>query len=256
MVIFLPLLQLIELINLEESGTTECWDQVKDQVGAQVWAQVQDQVWDQVRDQAYGSHDSPWLAFYDFMGDVLGLDCIHSLKGLMEIAKHCGWWAPYKNVVILQDRHNVLNRDQMGRLHCEDGMACGYPDGWGLCAWHGVRVPPNIILHPESITIQQINKEENAEIRRVMIERYGLGKYIEDSKAKIIHSSGNNILYCQDLPNDEPIVMVRVLNSTPEFDGSLKSYFLRVPPSIVDADAAVAWTFGMTREEYKPIKET
>jgi hypothetical protein len=56
--------------------------------------------------------------------------------------------------------------------------------------------------------------------------------------------------------NDEPIVIVKVLNSTPEADGSTKNYFLRVPPEIRTAKEAVAWTFGMSGEEYSPLRET
>ena len=39
--------------------------------------------------------------------------------------------------------------------------------------------------------------------------------------------------------------MVEVVNSTPEPDGSRKTYFLRVPPTIGTAREAVAWTFGL-----------
>ena len=43
----------------------------------------------------------------------------------------------------------------------------------------------------------------------------------------------------------EPVVMVEVLNSTPEPDGSFKDYWLRVPPTMETARQAVAWTFGL-----------
>lgn len=39
----------------------------------------------------------------------------------------------------------------------------------------------------------------------------------------------------------------RVVNSTPEADGTYCRYFLRVPPTIGTARAAVAWTFGIDR---------
>src|SRR6266436_180030 len=39
-----------------------------------------------------------------------------------------------------------------------------------------------------------------------------------------------------------PIVLVHVTNSTPEPDGSRRRYFLRVPPEVKTARAAVAWT--------------
>ena len=50
--------------------------------------------------------------------------------------------------------------------------------------------------------------------------------------------------------------MVEVVNSTPEPDGSRRTYFLRVPPTTRTATAAVAWTFGMRESEYAPARET
>ena len=55
---------------------------------------------------------------------------------------------------------------------------------------------------------------------------------------------------------DEPMVMVEVRNSTPEPDGSRKTYFLRVPPRTQTAREGVAWTFGLTADEYVPAVET
>jgi hypothetical protein len=55
---------------------------------------------------------------------------------------------------------------------------------------------------------------------------------------------------------DEPLVMVKVRNSTPEPDGAYKDYFLRVPPTMRTAREAVAWTFGLEAEDYKPTQET
>ena len=49
---------------------------------------------------------------------------------------------------------------------------------------------------------------------------------------------------------------VRVINSTPEPDGSFKRYLLRVPPDITTAKAAVAWTFGKKPDEYLPGVQT
>jgi hypothetical protein len=63
-------------------------------------------------------------------------------------------------------------------------------------------------------------------------------------------------LYRKPLNDDEDIVMVRVNNSTPEPDGSIKEYFLRVPPDTKTAHEAVAWTFGLTRKTYAPLQQT
>ncbi len=47
--------------------------------------------------------------------------------------------------------------------------------------------------------------------------------------------------------------MVKVVNSTPEPDGSFKDYFLRVPPTCQTALEAVAWTFDKTPEQYREL---
>jgi hypothetical protein len=81
-------------------------------------------------------------------------------------------------------------------------------------------------------------------VRRVMVERYGLSRYLADSGAKMLHEDELGELYRADVADDEPLVMVKVLNSTPEPDGSRHTFFLRVPPTITKARDAVAWTFG------------
>ena len=259
-------------------------DQVRDQVGDQVWAQVGDQVraqvGDQVRRSCYGQHDASWLAFYEFFGEVCGLEICGKLHGLNLLAES-GWWWPFAGAVILTERPIALYRDDLGRLHSDTAAAIQYPDGWSIHAVHGVRVPADIIEQPASITIERIANEPNAEIRRVMIERYGADRYLLDSGAQIIHRDATGLLYRKDVPDDEPIVMIRVLNSTPEPDGVMsrdealaafgdagkaamdasegsrfKEYMIRVPPHMTRAHEAVAWTFGLADEAYHPAIES
>ena len=63
-------------------------------------------------------------------------------------------------------------------------------------------------------------------------------------------------LYWLDQRFDEPIVAVRVINHTPHADGSFEEFWLRVPPSMQTAREAVAWTFGLSPEEYDPVLES
>jgi hypothetical protein len=141
------------------------------------------------------------------------------------------------------------------RLHCEDGPALE-SDCENIYFWHGVLVPAFVITCPEWITLEDIAAEKNVEVRRVMIERFGQSRYLLESGAKEISRDNLGALYRKDMDDDEPIVMVKVTNSTPEFDGSQKDYFIRVPPDIATAKAAVAWSFGMKPIEYKPMIET
>lgn len=50
--------------------------------------------------------------------------------------------------------------------------------------------------------------------------------------------------------------MVKVVNSTPELDGSFKDYFLRVPPTMKRARQAVAWTFDVPEDDYALVVQT
>jgi hypothetical protein len=149
-----------------------------------------------------------------------------------------------------------VHRDNRGLLHNETGMAIRYSDGWGYYAWHGIIVPEYVVLLPEPIDVEMINNEPNAEVRRVLIERFGLDNYLKAGNVVKIHQDECGILYRMYLRGDEPILVVRVINSTAEPDGIFKEYFLRVPPNMLRARQAVAWTFGLTEEEYFPLAET
>ena len=59
-----------------------------------------------------------------------------------------------------------------------------------------------------------------------------------------------------NIPGDEPIVMVEMVNLTCERDGSFKRYLLRVPPNIQTAHEAVAWTFDVPAKDYAPQIES
>jgi hypothetical protein len=152
-----------------------------------------------------------------------------------------------EGICVLSERHNALNVDDRGRLHSANSPAMSYPDGYAIHAWHGIRVPPDVIEQPEGITLARIEREENAEVRRVMMERYGYERYIQDCHAKVVDSLPADCpikglrsarLLVKDVPDDEPIVFVDLLNSTPEPDGTTKRYLMRVDPNAYGGDAS------------------
>lgn len=150
-----------------------------------------------------------------------------------------------------------LHRDERRRVHSAVGPAIAYSDGFEVYAWHGVRVPADVIMQPGALTTRRIDDEQNAEVKRVMIERFGAANYIQQSGAVVVARDKFGALYRKDLRDgEEPITLVEVINSTPEPDGSYKRYWLRVDPACETPREAVAWTFGLTADEYDPVKET
>jgi len=141
-------------------------------------------------------------------------------------------------------------------LHCEDGPSLSYPDGFSIWAWHGLRIESRIIEKPETITVSEIDGASNAELKRVKMQRFGLSRYLLESNATEIHRDDFGILYRKPIQNDEDLVMVKVVNSTAEPDGTFKDYFLRVPPTMKKAKEAVAWTFEKTEDDYEPLVQT
>jgi hypothetical protein len=150
----------------------------------------------------------------------------------------------------------IIKQDDQGLLHCDDGPAIVLPDGSKCYSIHGVRVKQHIVEKPERITFDEIEIEDNAEVRRIMIERLGWDQYLIQSGGEIIAQDSFGTLIKKEIVDDEPLIMVRVTNSTPESDGKFKKYCLRVPPHMETVSGAIAWTFGMAEAEYIPEIET
>ncbi|GHH85891.1 DUF6745 domain-containing protein [Streptomyces capitiformicae] len=198
-------------------------------------------------DAVLGQHDAAWLS---------ALDTASGLDGLTEVARTAGWWWPYENVAIITERPTQLHRDEAGRLDRGDGPALAYSDGFALHAWRGLPVPGEFLDSLDTLTPERIRNEENAELRRVMLEYYGYDRYLEKSGARPVHRDETGVLWRIELPGDEDAVMVEVVNSTPEPDGTSRTYWLRVPPTTRTAREGVAWTFGLSAEEYDPLRQT
>ncbi|MER6995480.1 DUF6745 domain-containing protein [Streptomyces sp. NPDC000410] len=199
-------------------------------------------------DAVLGQHDAPWLAAFDGRSE--------RLAGLARVAEHAGWWWPFEKAVVLCERPVELHRDEAGRLDRGDGPALAFPDGFALHAWRGMPVPAEFLSGLSSLTPERIRTEENAELRRVMLEFYGYDRYLDESGAQPVHRDETGVLWRIGLADDEDVVMVEVVNSTPEPDGTHKTYWLRVPPTTRTAKEGVAWTFGLDAALYEPLRQT
>jgi len=108
-------------------------------------------------------------------------------------------------------------------------------------------VPMWLIESPRMLTVERIAQEKNDEIRRIMIERYGAGKWLEDSGAKPVQSDDWGTLF--DLG---PYRIVKLINSTEDEDGSRREYYRTVPRECNTARSAIAWSYGLEEKEYAP----
>ncbi|MGW3562737.1 DUF6745 domain-containing protein [Streptomyces sp. NPDC000941] len=205
-------------------------------------------------DAVLGQHDAPWLAAVTGQGED-GADA-GELAGPAAVARSAGWWWPYEKAVVIAERPVTLHRDEAGRLDSGTGPALDYPDGFALYAWRGMPVPAEFLGQLSELTAERIRTEENAELRRVMLEHYGYDRYLSESGAKPVHRDETGVLWRIEMAGDEPVAMVEVVNSTPEPDGTHRTYWLRVPPRTTTAREGVAWTFGLDADGYAPERQT
>lgn len=107
-------------------------------------------------------------------------------KLLREVAESGFWFWPGSKRTICCERPSVLKFDEQFMLHCVDGPALAFRDGFEAYVIHNVEVPEYVITRPYEITVARIEAEENAEVRRIMTERFGYGRYLSETGAKVL----------------------------------------------------------------------
>jgi hypothetical protein len=200
-------------------------------------------------------------AFTSYFREVCNLHLKGDLwpRGLAyeETIQSACWWYPHRNFLMVCERPRQIHRELTDparargfgshRLHNDKGAAVSWGDGWGVYSIHGVRVTQQIVEAPETLTVHQIETETNAEVRRVMIDRYGPKRYLTDSGAKIVQECAADHyivglrtarLLRKEVPDDEPILIIDLLNSSAEPDGSVKRYQFRVDPNAYGGEAS------------------
>lgn len=175
------------------------------------------------------------------MRDVLGLRLKeHAAYAAWEqCAIEGGFRIVHEEFCIVSDfPAEPIKMDDQNRPHCDNGPSHRWRDGWSLYHIHGVRVPAQVVMAPETLTVAQIKSENNAEVRRIMIDRYGEDRYIIDSGMRpVAHDETYGTLYVETQEAGAPVAKIRVINRSPEPDGSFKTYWLDINPEHYNGDA-------------------
>ena len=236
---------------------SQVWSQVRSQVESQVLSQVESQVWSQVwsvpANSYHGALWASWSAYVSFIRDVLGWDdpVLERFVIDEDLICSCGWVWWHENVLAISDRPELIRRDDQGRLHCEDGPAIAYRDGWALHVWRGTVVPAEWIESPRSLAPGIALKWENIEQRRAACEILGWDKIIKSLKPKVIDTDPDPMigeLLEVDLPDSGKERFLRVRCATG------RVFALPVPPNMETALEANASTYGVDPETYSQLE--
>lgn len=140
-----------------------------------------------------GNINAYWMSFLQFCRKELGVkydygSCDDDILDVWEdVINKTGYFFPFEKVCIMCNRP-FTQWDENHELHCEDGPAIKFRRGTECDVYmiRGVKVPEHVVMRPETIDIDMINKEENAEVKRIMMEQMGIGNYLVASGAKLI----------------------------------------------------------------------
>lgn len=190
---------------------------------------------------ALGPHDAIWLSTGDFMAHGLQLfQPPPRMLRLTALQRLIGWAVLQKDVCWVSERpqecHQIQEASGRLQLHRSDGPAMQYRNGDATWWIRGVRVNEQIVIRPETLLPRNIQAERNAEVRRVMIDRFGRDRYLRESGARLI----------DECPTDHPIKGLRtaklwatgddiwldLLTSTSKSDGSSKRHVLPIDGSV------------------------
>ena len=122
--------------------------------------------------------------------------------------------------------------------------------------WRGVQIPDRVAFDPESITVDEILKEENLTLRRILLDRVGVEWFVNQAQATSIDSDqdtgGERRLLMIDFANGDDLVCLQV-----RCPSTGHRYLLRVPPETRSCKQAAAWIAGFgSTEAYQPVRET
>ena len=203
------------------------------------------------------------------------------LRWWQDIAESANWWFPYEGFCFVSERPIRCAIDEQRRLHHDTKAAMEFRDGWKVYCYHGTTVPAQVIESPESITVEQIKNEANAEVRRCMVELMGWTKFVALSEMKVLHTDSlaskfpslpqSDLVDNSDMAafdyvdgteraelmesallrdfEDRPLKFVRLTCPS-----TGRQYIQRVAHDETRVYAAVGRMFGMTEQEYKSGK--
>ncbi|TAE82264.1 MAG: hypothetical protein EAZ73_14195 [Oscillatoriales cyanobacterium] len=196
-------------------------------------------------------------------GIILKPEGQKAFECLNQLLAECGWIFAFENVCYLCSRPTKLSLDSEYRLHAEGEPALEFSDGYKLYSYHGVTLPEKYgQVHPNNWQAQWLLEEENAELRRVLIQRIGYAKICQELQATELDCWKEYALLRidadidgfnpddfeddEDAPKKEDIYLLKM---TCPSTGHIHA--LRVPPDVESAKEAIRWVnWDIDSEEF------
>ncbi|MEH2441909.1 DUF6745 domain-containing protein [Nostoc sp.] len=186
---------------------------------------------------------------HDFYFKVFNFDYdVKKFQDYQSLITECGWIFAFEKVTIICDRPLHLRFDNQNRLHAEGEPAIEFIDGYSLYSYHGVTLPEKYgKIHPQQWQSQWLLTEENAELRRVLIQGIGYARICQELQAiELDNWQEYTLLKIDNDVDEEPIYLLKMTCPSTSF-----IHALRVPPNMKSAREAIGWVnWGVEPEAF------
>ena len=182
----------------------------------------------------------------DFCISVLNLPHSYGRNWIVfqSIVRDCGLIYPYDKVCIVCEKPIALSVDSNHRLHAEGKPAVQFADGVSIYAYHGVILPEWYgRLHPHQWQSKWVLKEQNAEVRRALIQGITYDRICQELAVTELDSWQEYTLLSIEFDDDfnirgnaKPVYLLKMTCPSTGF-----IHALRVPPNVRSAQEAIRW---------------
>src|SRR3990167_7443472 len=173
-------------------------------VGSNMGSAVDSAIYSAFKDKKLNWHNwiggrfwSAWQAYVTFFRYVCGWTPPTAILDRMRAYEKCqssaGYWWANRDFCIVSNTPKKIERKE-NALHCENGKAIEYRDGWGLYFLNGVRMKEEYVMTPaEKIKPETILSEKNVDVRRELIRKIGVERLV--SAGKLLEQKNGYSLY-------------------------------------------------------------
>lgn len=157
-----------------------------------------------------GNSNAGYFCYYNFIHDVLGIDLGKEYLAYQATSELNLVYPLRFGVAAFSEKPQTIKMNEKGQLHCDNGPAVVYKDGFSVWILNNIGVDRKIVETPsEKIPASWVIEEKNVQVRAEIIKKIGAEKVCKDFNAKVIDTARDGMyelleLDLSHLPTNTP----------------------------------------------------
>jgi hypothetical protein len=186
--------------NIKRNIEQNIWQNIWQNIEQNIWQNIERNIWQNIWQNIdqnmkienfwHGQHNVNWMGYYSYFHDNFNFSVKDEVyyNILIELCD-LHWFLPFEKLCIISKKCKKINLNTNNLLHCTDGMALYYGDGYGLYMLNGVNVGEKIVMTPaDQLDCNLVLTEKNAQIRCEIVKKIGMKRILKELKSECIDS--------------------------------------------------------------------